>query len=185
MLQVLKMLFRKIAAVRYQRGIGRALALHLRGEVRSDGLEAASVATQLHIDWRARDIHPWDRPLLSPAQRAAAFVEQALADTEAAVYRLFDAFPQVDTIALRVLDRESEHVILAGAVARPLASVQDRSLSVGMRLRYLGITYYSAGAQFEALESYESAVVDARPLPVFPRTDPLPNAIYRRDVKSS
>lgn len=185
MLHALKRLLHRIGRHRYRRGLERALALHLRGEARNDGLEAASIATRLDVQWRARDIHPWDRKLLSPARRETAFVEQALADTEAAIYRLFDALPQVDTIALRVFDRESEHVILAGTVARPSAADRDRNLSIGMRLRYLGVTYDSAGARFEALENYESPAVGSSPLPAFAQTDALANAIYRRDVKSS
>src|SRR5579864_776789 len=89
MLHFLKTLSRKLDGYRYKHDIERALALHLRGEVRSDGLNPTSLATHLEIEWRARDIHPWDRGLLSPAQRAAAFVKQSLADTEAAIYRLF------------------------------------------------------------------------------------------------
>src|SRR5579862_2471229 len=152
MLHLLKTLLHRIYRHRYQRELARALALQLRGEVRNDGLEMMSAGTELHIEWRARDIHPWDRnlrlaPEKAPGQKASAFVDQALADTEAAIYRLFASLPQVDTIGLRVLDRESEHVILAGTVTRFLAATQDRTLSIGMRLRYMGVTYYSASSQ--------------------------------------
>jgi hypothetical protein len=157
MLHVLKTLLRKLDGYRYRRDMERALALHLRGEVRSDGLDPIHVTTQLQIEWRARDVHPWDRGLLPRAQRAAAFVEQSLADTEAAIYRLFEALPQVDVIALRVLDRTSETVIISGAVSRLDASARDESLSIGMRLLYLGLTFHSAGALFEPLEDHRSA----------------------------
>jgi hypothetical protein len=183
MLHALKMLLRKMDRYRYRRGLDGALALHWRGEARNDGLETTSVGTQLSIEWRARDIHPWDHSLLSAAQKAATYVEQALLDTEAAIYGLFDALPQVDTIALRVLDRESGHVILGGTIARP-AAAPDRRLSIGMRLRYLGVTYYSAGSEFEILESYHPPpVVDSGALPVFARPAQLSNAVYRRDVE--
>jgi hypothetical protein len=142
MLHVLKTLLRK---------------LHLRGEVRSDGLDPINLTTQLQIEWRARDVHPWDRGLLSPARRAAAFVEQSLVDTEAAIHRLFEALPQVDVIALRVLDRTSEAVIISGTVSRLAASARDENLSIGMRLLYLGLTYHSAGSLFEPLEDHRSA----------------------------
>jgi hypothetical protein len=157
MVHVLKMLLRKTDARRYQRDIHRALALHSRGEVRSDGLQAIHVSTQLQIEWRARDVHPWDRGLLSPAERAAVFVEQALADTEAAIYRLFQALPQVDLLVLRVLDRRSERVIISGVVSRQAFAARDQNLSTGMRLLYLGLNYHSAGAAFEPLEDVRLA----------------------------
>ena len=156
MLHVLTTLLRKLEGLRYQRGIERALALHSRGDIRKDGLHATNLATQLRIEWRARDIHPWDRGLVSPPQRAAAFVEQSLADTEAAICRLFDALPQVDVIALRVLDRTSETVIISGTVSRLAVSARDQNLSTGMRLLYLGLTYHSAGSLFEPLEDRRS-----------------------------
>lgn len=151
MLQFAETLLRKLGAHCHERGIQRALALHLRGEVRRDGLVPVNQTTQLQIEWRARDIHPWDRGLLSPAQRAAAFVEQSLVDTEAAIYRLFGALPYVDVIILRVLDRTDDTVIISGSVSRLAASARDEKLSIGMRLRYLGLTYHSAGSQFEPL----------------------------------
>ena len=159
MLHVLKMLLRKLDGHRYKHDIGRALALHLRGEVRSDGLDQINFTTQLQIEWRARDVHPWDQDLLSPARRAAAFVQQSLADTEAAIHRLFEALPQVDVIALRVLDQTSESVIISGTVSRAAASARNETLSIGMRIMYLGLTYHSAGSLFEPLEDSLPAVV--------------------------
>ena len=131
MLHVLKTLSRKLDGHRYKHDIERALALYLRGEVRSDGLEPMNLTTQLQIEWRARDIHPWDRSLLSPAQRAAAFVEQALADTEAAICRLFEALPQVDIIALRVLDQTAETMIISGTVSRQLLPRATKTFQSG------------------------------------------------------
>jgi hypothetical protein len=152
MMRVLKKLLRKLDGHRYKHDIHRALALHLRGEVRSDGLDPINLTTQLQIEWRARDIHPWDRGLLSPGQRTEAFLEQSLVDTEAAIYRLFEALPQVDAIAVRVLDRKSETVIISGNVSRLAASARDENLSVGMQLLYLGLTYNPGGSPFEPLE---------------------------------
>src|ERR1700733_13618975 len=137
MLHVLESLFHKLHGRRYKHSVEHALALHLRGEARKDGLNPTSVTTRLEIEWPARDIHPWDRGLLSPAQRAAAFVEQSLADTEAAIYRLFEALPQIDAIALRVLDRITDTVIISGTVSRRAARARDEHLSIGMRLMYL------------------------------------------------
>jgi hypothetical protein len=185
MLHVLETLLHKLDGYRYKRNIERALALHLRGEARRDGLTPISSTTHLEIKWRARDIHPWDRGLLSPAQRDTAFVEQSLADTEAAIYRLFEALPQVDAISARIVDHTSETVIISGTVSRPVDSA-DRKLSIGMRLRYLGLTYHSAGSQFEALkEDHRSAaVVDAGGFPAFRTEESLAKAIFRRDLNA-
>ena len=70
-------------------------------------------------------------------------VRQSLADTEAAITRLFQALPQVDVIALTVLERNSESVIMAGTVDRSVVE-PDAELSVGMRLWQRGITYRTA-----------------------------------------
>ncbi|MGA2879713.1 MAG: hypothetical protein ABSG13_12250 [Bryobacteraceae bacterium] len=183
MLHFLKALLRRLDRDRYQHDIERALALHLRGEARGDGLDPVSLTTQLQIEWRARDIHPWDRGLLSPARRAAAFVEQSLADTEAAIYRLFDALPQVDVIALRVLDQAAETVIISGTVSRLAVSARDENLSIGMRLLYLGLTYHSAGSLFEPLEDHRSSPAsNAVGAPAFRTEEPLVNVTYRRDL---
>jgi hypothetical protein len=179
MLHVLKTLLRKLDGRRYKYDIENALALHLRGEARRDGLEPINLTTQLQIEWRARDIHPWERGLLRPAQRAAAFVEQSLADTEAAICRLFEALPQVDAVALRVLDRTSDTVIISGTVSRLAASARDADLSIGMRLMYLGLTYHSAGSLFEPLEDDRSAPAHAGGVPPF---RPLVNAIFRNNL---
>jgi hypothetical protein len=161
MLQVVETLVQRLGAYWCKRGIQRALALHLRGEVRRDGLNLIATTTHLEIEWLARDIHPWDRGLLSPSQRASAFVEQALADTEASIYRLFSALPQVDTITLRVREHGSERLIILGTVLRPDTVARDQDLSIGMRLRYLGVRYYSAGSLFEALAEDSKSVPTA------------------------
>ena len=185
MLHVLKTFLRKLDGHRYRRDVERALALHLRGEVRSDGLDPINVTTQLQIEWRARDVHPWDRGLLPRAQRAAAFVEQSLADTEAAISRLFETLPQVDVISLRVLDRTSETVIISGTVSRIDAAARDENLSIGMRLLYLGLTFHSAGSLFEPLEDHRSAPAPhSGEAPAFGAREPLANSVFRNDLKA-
>lgn len=181
MLQVVESLLQKLGAYWYQRSIQRALALHLRGEVRRDGLTLHAATTHLDIEWHAREIHPWDRPLLSPSQKASAFVEQALADTEAAIDRLFAALPQLGIITLRVREQNSERLIMSGTVQRSDALARDRSLSIGMRLKYIGVMYHSAGFLFEALEE------DRRSIPTmaasgahgFRTEHSFANAMYR------
>jgi hypothetical protein len=42
--------------------------------------------------------------------------------------------PQVDVIALKVLNQISETVIISGTVSRLAAAARDENLSIGMRL---------------------------------------------------
>jgi hypothetical protein len=121
--------------------------------VRSDGLKLKSVNNRLEIEWCARDIHPWDRHD-PPDRRATLFVRQCLNDTDAAITRLFETLPQVDVIAVRVLEPVTEDVIVAGTVRRS-ALAPNTVLSAGMRLWQRGITYHSDGWRFEPLESNE------------------------------
>jgi hypothetical protein len=162
MLHVLEALLRKIDAYRYRRNVECALALHRRGEVRRDGLNPVNIATHLEIEWRARDIHPWDRSILSRAERSTAFVKQSLTDTEAAIHRLFAALPHVDVISLKVRDQISENVIISGTVSRLAILAENEELSIGMRLMYLGLTYHSAGSLFEELEQHGSSASAAQ-----------------------
>src|SRR6516225_10608979 len=100
---------------RVRRLLSNALALHRRGEVRSDGLPLLDVSIKLTVSWRARDVHPWDRDL--PEERAAPrLLDQTLHDTEDAVERIFVAFPEADTLELNVLESDpaSNRVLLSG-----------------------------------------------------------------------
>jgi len=135
----------------YRRRIEHALALNLRGEVRNDGLKLNKVRNRLEIQWRAREIHPWDRDL-PPEKRLPLFVEQSLTDTEAAICRLFEALSQVDVIDLMVLEPFSENAIMAGTIYRSLLNRPRQLLSVRMRLRELGIRDHLAGYRFESMD---------------------------------
>src|ERR1700730_1751470 len=110
----LKSVFHKPALWHYHRRIRKALALHLRGEARRDGLTVDKLSSHLEIRWRARDIHPWDRSLTSRYEREVMFAEQALADTETAVFRLFENLPEVAVVELSVLEPKSEILIAEG-----------------------------------------------------------------------
>jgi hypothetical protein len=149
----------KLDALRYRRGIERALALHRRGEARRDGLKLKKLSNRLAIEWQARDVHPWDRHN-PPERKGALLVRQSLADAEAAITRLFQFLPQIDVIALTVLDHNSESVIMAGTVYRS-AEEPDAELSVGMRLWERGVKYHSDGWVFEPLGSAEGLDVFA------------------------
>lgn len=152
MLRGIGKLLRKLNAASYGRRVERSLALYNRGEARRDGLELITICHRLEIEWRARDVHPWDRDR-ADSEKRPAFVEQCLSDTEAAVLRLFDALPHLDARQLRVLALDSDEAILGGTVLRSDLSDLSPELSVGMRLRTLGITYHSVGSQFELLDT--------------------------------
>jgi hypothetical protein len=132
----------------YRRRLEYALALTGRGEVRRDGLRLDRIRSRLEIQWRARDIHPWDRDS-PPEKRAQILLEQALADTEEAISRLFEALPEVDVIELAVIQPASEGVMLAGTVERSAWSEKPQHLSVKMRLQEMGVGYRLAGSYFE------------------------------------
>ena len=100
--------------------------------------------SQLAIQWRARDVHPWDHDL-APAKKEAIFVEQCLADTEAAIIRLFDALPYIDEIEVNVLAPTTESPIMTGTVCRADLNSPRFVASVRMRLRNLGIRCHLAG----------------------------------------
>jgi hypothetical protein len=158
MRQLLERYFGKLAGWWFRRGVEDALALNRRGEVRSDGLKLDGMCSHLEIRWHARDIHPWDRELLRGGRKQAAFAEQALADTEAAILRLFERLPHVDVIELTVLEPTSEILIAAGAVHRSDLSARRAHLrSVKMRLRDIGVQYSLATPE----ERHPGALVPA------------------------
>ena len=144
MWQPIRAMVRKVDSWRFRRSIERSLALHLRGEGRPDGLALLAMRNRLEIRWRARAIHPWDAGL-SPERKAKLFQEQVLADTEAAILRLFQSRPEIDIVDLTVLDAASDGVILDGAVYRPVLETVRNLRSVRMRLRQLGVSYASQG----------------------------------------
>jgi hypothetical protein len=151
----MRSLLRKLLAVwrlrRLPRVLSKALALHRRGEVRSDGLSLLDVSIKLTVSWRARDVHPWDRDL--PEEKAAPrLLDQTLHDTEDAVERIFSAFPQANALELSVFESDpaSDRVIMAGLVVRADLG-RCASSSVAMRLRMLGINYRLTNQHLEAI----------------------------------
>ncbi len=146
---------RKLRAARRRHRLGRvlcdALALHRRGEARSDGLSLVGFSMKLSVSWHAREIHPWDSDL-SEERAAPRLLDQTLHDTEDAIERIFSAFPETDTLELRVLENDpaSNRVIMSGLVVRSDLG-HCTSPSIGMRLRLLGVNYYLVNQHFEAV----------------------------------
>src|SRR6185312_9442898 len=125
----------KLRKVAYRRRIEQALG--------RDRLRLESVWNRLEIEWRARDLHPWDRDF-PPRERARIFATQCLADTEEAIVTLFTAMPQVDVLEVKVVAPGSDAVLVAGTVHRSAVAVAEENgkpLSVKMRLNAMGVRY--------------------------------------------
>ena len=119
----------------------KALALTPRGFVRRDVLVLEEVSARLKLEWRTRDLHPWDRGL-SLERRTARFRDQALCDTDTAIVRCFGLLPEVEEIDVRVLaPGSSDTVILAGTVARGDVAAVRGIASPRMRLELMGVRY--------------------------------------------
>jgi hypothetical protein len=87
-----------------------ALAVRPRGGIANDVLALQKLSIGLHLEWLARDLHPWDRDL-PEGSRAELFVQQCLEDADAAIPRLFHRLPtsssQSVDIALAKIARAS------------------------------------------------------------------------------
>jgi hypothetical protein len=117
----------------------------------TDGIQVDGFEHRIAIQWRARDIHPWDRDLHSTS--STAFREQLLADTEAAILRLFEFFPELDVLDLRVIEPGADTTILCGTIHRCNLEQRPNLLSVNMRLRELGVVFQFAGSRFQSLDN--------------------------------
>lgn len=142
-------LFARLKRGWWYRRIVSALALHRQGELRPDGLSLCHFRNRLEIEWRARDVHPWDRDR-PESEIPKLFAEQCLKDTSNAIVELFNRLPEVEFIDFRVLDPKSSAAILYGSVDRKEAeAVTDAS--PGMKLKKLGATYRLNNWRFEPL----------------------------------
>ena len=136
-------LLQKYNVWRWRRAILASLALHRRGEARSDGLGLVSARANVEICWRARAPHPWDCDSDGLLQ-TAAFTSQAFDDTESALCRLFEAVPGAESIDLKVLDQDGQRLIIEGRVFRRdfQEMLSSHIQSVRMRLIRIGVRDY-------------------------------------------
>jgi hypothetical protein len=117
-----------------------------------DVLCLSKLSAQLRVEWRTRDVHPWDRAL-PPERRATLFREQTLQDTDAAILRVFALLPDVDAIEVRVLEPHAPNrLILAGTVIREDVLAASALSSPGMRLRMMGVRCRMRDGHLEPLE---------------------------------
>jgi hypothetical protein len=140
-----RLLMKKLIPSLMRRGIrslvNRALALRPRGGLVNDRLVLHKLSGQLQLEWHARAVHPWDRDL-PPCSQVEAYFEQAVADTDLAIGRIFQRLPEIDVIEIRVLDtQDPTKIMLAGVVTREDALGTDLSHSPKMRLKMMGIQY--------------------------------------------
>jgi len=124
----------------------KALAVASRGAVLNDVLELGKISIQqVQLEWRARDIHPWDCDLPLD-QQENQFCDMALQDTESALLGLFEMLPYVEQIDFRVLEPGStDRVIIAGCVEREEFISAQSSRSIRMRLKMMGVRFNTAG----------------------------------------
>jgi hypothetical protein len=134
----------------FRRRIVKALALNKRPrEVRADGLSLSQFRNRIQIEWRARDVHPWDRDL-SQSRVTELFAQQCLYDTGAALERLFRNLPEIEFIDFTVIDPKSSAPILRGSVDRSEVDMA-KDVSPGMKLKKLGAKYRLTNWRFEPL----------------------------------
>lgn len=133
----------------------RALAFH-KSSGGDDTLRLNRLTGRLELEWQARDIHSWDHD--SPPQRQAElFCEQTISDTDVAIVRLFQMLPEVEAIAVRVVEPQgAKRVILSGTVAREDIFGSQLPSSPRMRLKVLGIRYQVVGGHLEPLDEAPS-----------------------------
>ena len=141
-----------VARALFRRGVTIALTPRPRGFVPNDGLRLRKLSARLHLEWRTRDLHPWDERLPA-ARRAERFREQTLHDTDSAIARCFEMLPEVETIDIRVLaPRAPDRLLLAGTVTRADIAALRRVASPGMRLRMLGVRCRLEDGRLEPLD---------------------------------
>jgi len=136
---ILHDLWARICLRGLRRSVVKALALAPRGFVPHDVLVLNGLSARLKLEWRTRDVHPWDREL-SPERSSERFREQALEDTDAAIARCFELLPEVEEIEFRVLAPHApDTVVLRGTVARGDAAAVRAIASPRMRLELMGV----------------------------------------------
>jgi hypothetical protein len=129
--------------------VGKALNIGPIGRGGRQRLQICRITGQLHVEWRARDLHPWDRDL--PLECCSElFRAQTIMDTDNAVARLFSLVPEVDTITIQVRSPQSDGgTILAGTISRTSHTACRAVPSPRMRLKMMGIrgdvTYEGVG----------------------------------------
>jgi len=149
---------------REQNAIQDAVTPHRRGEVRGDGPTLTSASRRLEIEWPPRDIRPWDR-CTGLKERKVLFAEQSIADTDAALTRLFNELPELDVIEFRAIHPDFGRRIFAGAVKRfvrrssPRLFARTRLWQRGVAMTIIAIIAFvlSSGARYARSQTAATA----------------------------
>jgi hypothetical protein len=141
--------FRMIRASDVPTRVRHALALHRRGEARTDGLELRGIRTTMHLEWRARDVHPWDRNI-NRARREQLFTQQCLEDTADAIVRLFSEIPELGSLEIRVFRELADAPLLTGVIIRSKLEFPRRA-APAMWLKTHGVKFHMSGWRLEPL----------------------------------
>jgi hypothetical protein len=139
-------LLKRLMSSAHYSGIEYALALQTRNEVRRDGLTLMKTSNQLVVEWRARDIHPWDCDEgHSFEEKECLFCEQCFSDADAAIRRLFASLPTIDEIQFRVMRPGTGDELLSGRVTRSSLRQVDAGASPRGRLWQMGVNVCVSG----------------------------------------
>jgi hypothetical protein len=133
------------------REITRSLRLQPRGGVAHDVLRLAALSLRLRVEWRARDVHPWDHDL-SEHRQAQLFARQCLKDVDTAIARVFDRVPEMQVLEVVVRAPRSGAIIMSGVVHRDDLRGASR-LTLDMKLRTIGMKYQLFDRRFESVPS--------------------------------
>ena len=137
---------------RFRRIVTDAIAVTPRGFVARDALCLTRLSAELQMEWRTRDIHPWDRHV-GAERRDQLICQQALRDTDEAILRCFAMLPDVVAITVRVLEpHPPNRLICAGRVVREDAVAACAFASPRMRLELMGIRCLANDGRLTALE---------------------------------
>jgi hypothetical protein len=136
---------------RMTREVRRSLRLQPRGAVPHDVLRLVELSLRLRVEWRARDIHPWDHDL-SEHRQAQRFAQQCLHDVDTAIARLFERIPEMHVLELVVRAPRSDAVIMSGMVHHDDLRAASH-LALEMKLRTIGVKYQLFDNRFESVES--------------------------------
>jgi hypothetical protein len=139
---------------RMTREVSRSLRLQPRGAIAHDVLGLAALSLRLRVEWRARDVHPWDRDL-SEHRQAQRFAQQCLRDVDTAIARLFERFPEMHVLELVVRAPRSGAVIISGVVHRDDLRAASH-LALEMKLRTIGMKYQLFDDRFESTPSTDT-----------------------------
>jgi hypothetical protein len=114
-------------------------------------LDIDHLAVALRVVRLARDVHSCNDDL-PERRKSELFAQQCLEDVDAAISHLFQELSEIDTLEIRVLERESKTQIITGIVHRSDLVVRVDS-SLGIKLKTIEMRANSAAKRSRCLRS--------------------------------